>query len=38
MKRYAEAKTEYENALKIKADDLYSKNRIDEILKLTSPK
>jgi hypothetical protein len=38
MKRYAEAKTEYENALKIKADDLYSKNRIDEIVKLTNPK
>ena len=38
MKRYTEAKTEYENALKIKPDDLYSKNRINEISKLTSPK
>ena len=28
----------YENALKIKPDDLYSKNRINEISKLTSPK
>jgi hypothetical protein len=38
MKRYSEAKTEYEKALKMKDDDSYSKNRIDEIIKLTSPK
>jgi hypothetical protein len=38
MKRYAEAKTEYIAALKIKADDLYCKNGIDEINKLTNPK
>lgn len=38
MKRFAEAKAEYEKALKIKPDDLYSKNKIDEISKLTDSK
>lgn len=38
MKRYSEAKTEYENALSIKSDDAYSKNKLDEIAKLLAPK
>jgi hypothetical protein len=38
MKRYAEAKTAYEEALKYKANDLYATNKLADIAKLTAPK
>jgi hypothetical protein len=38
MKRYKEAKAEYEKALKIKSDDAYSKSKLEEIVKLSEPK
>ncbi|MDO8999459.1 MAG: hypothetical protein Q7W45_06815 [Bacteroidota bacterium] len=38
MKRYSEAKTAYQEAIKIKSDDSYSKNKLAEIAKLTSTK
>lgn len=38
MKRYAEAKTAYEEALKYKANDAYATNKLADIAKLTAPK
>ena len=38
MKRYAEAKTAYEEALKYKANDPYATNKLADIAKLTAPK
>jgi hypothetical protein len=35
MKRYAEAKTIYEDALKLKTNDPYATNKLAEIEKLT---
>ncbi|MBI2721028.1 MAG: hypothetical protein HYX39_02520 [Bacteroidetes bacterium] len=38
MKRYAEAKTAYQDALKYKPDDVYATGKIAEIEKLLAPK
>ena len=38
MKRFKEAKIEYENALKLKPADAYSKNKLEEIAKILAPK